>query len=121
MQRSHLSPSKIYIDSPFGLFACIFAPNVSKTAAYLFALVAKLRKAYSTYVAVPMTKSCGFALASTGVRIENKRIAAKIKVGIQNPVIGVKIMMNTGRIRTPTASNREISLANVRTILTSVK
>ena len=46
MQRSHLSPSKIYIDSPFGLLACIFAPNVSKTAAYLFALVANLRKVY---------------------------------------------------------------------------
>jgi hypothetical protein len=46
MQRGHLSASKIYTDSPFGLLACIFPQNVSKTAAYLFALVAKLIKVY---------------------------------------------------------------------------
>jgi hypothetical protein len=46
MQRSHLSASKIYIDSPFGILACIFPQNVTKTAAYLFALVAKLRKVH---------------------------------------------------------------------------
>jgi hypothetical protein len=68
-----------------------------------------------------MNKSCGFALVSTDVRVESKRIAAKIKVDIQNSVIGIKTMMNTGRITAPTASNREIILANVRTILASVR
>jgi hypothetical protein len=75
----------------------------------------------STYVAVPMIKSCGFTMVSTDVSIEKKRIAPKINVGIQNPVIGIKTMMNTGKISTLTASNVVNSLAIVMRILLFVE